>query len=193
MKKQIFYVLMAIIASVGFNSCGTQTRTTGPTTGTTGTTVGTTGDRTATTTGTRTGTVETRGTTTTGTTGTQTRTQMGTQQDQFQLEERTDYSFNNQNYSFSPDRDGNITITRSQGGQQTPYGTMRRAGDSGYYILNTSSDTGEEQVLFGRFDEQGNFRTHRYDRNNDRVEEGQFRTSRPATGTRTGTGNNQRN
>lgn len=223
MKKRIIYFLIALIGTVGFNSCGTQSRTgttTGTTgnTGTTGTVVGTTTETTGTTMGTtRTGTnnqttttgnttTTTRGNTTGNTSGgttrnttgntsgtttgseTQTRsatttgnnpqatTQSGDQQTyDYQLSEDTEYNFENENYRFSPADDDRITISRARNGQETPYGDMRRMGDEGYYMINTTSSTGEEETAFGRFDDEGNFTMYRYDRDRDTVFEESFR------------------
>lgn len=97
---------------------------------------------------------------------------------QFQLDRQTDYSFNNQNYRFSPDNRG-ITITRDRDGRQTPHGTLRSTTDDGYYIMTTTTDTGEERTSFGSFDDEGNFQSFRYDANSGRVIEENFRTGTP--------------
>lgn len=211
MKKRIIYFLIALIGTVGFNSCGTQSRTgttTGTTgnTGTTGTDVGTTTETTGTTMGTtRTGTnnqttttgnttTTTRGNTTGNTSGTtsgnetQTRSATTTGNNQqattqslnqqtydYQLSEDTEYTFENENYRFSPADDDRITISRTRNGQETPYGDMRRMGDDGYYMINTTSSTGEEETAFGRFDDEGNFTMYRYDLDRDTVFEESFR------------------
>lgn len=203
MKKRIIYFLIAVIGTVGFNSCGptqgtndtNQDRTgtgTETTTGTTGTTTGdmsgtTTGDRTGTT-GTTTGTTGDRTGTTgdvTGTTGDPTTTtgttqddyRSGTTQDRnnFELTEATVYTYGTDNYRFTPDSRG-INITRDQEGQESPYGTMRSIGDEGYFIITTTSTTGEEEVAVGRFDEFGNFTIYRYDRTTDDITEENYRS-----------------
>lgn len=193
---------MVAIASVGFTSCGPSSSTTSPNTDrtgtytspsgtTTGTTTGTTGNRSATTTGTTTGTnMGTNTGTTTGTIGDRTVTTGNTrntsvnagstqsQRQNFELRQATDYSFNNQNYRFSPDPRG-INITSSRNGVQNPFGTLRSFGNDGYYILTTTSATGQEETSVGRFDERGNFNTYRYDRTGDRIMEQNYRSSTP--------------
>lgn len=218
MKKQIFYLLMAVLGTVGLNSCGPMTGTNdtnrdGTATPTaTGTTSGTTGDMSGTTTGDRTGTtMDTQGNNqtttvesgnTTGTTRNQTATttgrtgdQMGTTQRQepYRLDRTTDYTYNNENYRFSPDQRGGIEVTRNQDGQETPYGTMRSIGDEGYFIITTITATGDEEMSVGRFDEQGNFTRYRYDRDRDDVTEENFRTTNPISGQNNGTIDNNRN
>lgn len=238
MRTRIIYFLIALIGTVGFNSCGTQSRTgtttgttgntgttgtnVGTTTGTTGTTTGTTrtgtnnqttttGNRTTTTTGgttgnttgTTTGTTtgnnnQNRTATTTGTTtGTNqqgtTRTTRNQQTSEYQLSEDTDYTFGNESYRFSPADNDRINISRTQNGQETPYGDMRRMGDDGYYMINTTSSTGEEETSFGRFDDQGNFTMYRYDRDRDTVFEESFRPGASATSGSGGTNNRQGN
>ncbi len=202
MKKRIVYLLMAAIGTVGFTGCGPGQNTTQDSTGTyesrtgtqmgtqdrAGNTVGTTGNQTATT-----GTSGTRTTTTTGTAGTTTgntgqRTgnvtndgNMSTTpqtRTNFNLDQATDYSYNNENFRFSPDNRG-ISITRDQNGTQTPVGTMRSIGDDGYYMVTTTNASGQEETSVGRFDERGNFTMYRYDRTGDRVTEQNYRSNTP--------------
>src|SRR5690606_14767567 len=162
---------------------GTYGTTTGTEMGTTqdrtGTTVGTTGNQTTTTgttgtTGNQTATTGTSGNRTTTTTGMEGNTTNNTGQrsgnvsgdanmnttaqtrNNFRLNQATDYSYNNENFRFTPDQRG-INITRDQDGTQSPFGTMRSFGDDGYYMITTTNATGEEEFSVGRFDERGNF------------------------------------
>ena len=194
MKRKVICLLMAAMGTVGFTGCGPGQNTSPDRTGTemgttqdrTGTTVGTTGNRTATT-----GTSGTR--TTTGMDGTSTsntgqRTSnvssdanMNTTvqtQNSFRLNETTDYSYNNENFRFTPDQRG-ISITRDLNGTQSPYGTMLSFGDDGYYMVTTTNASGEEEFSVGRFDESGNFTIYKYDQNGDRVTEQNYRSSTP--------------
>jgi len=203
MKKQVIYLLMAAVGTVGFTGCGSgqntspdRTGTYGTATGTemgtqttqdrTGTTVGTTGNQTATT-----GTSGTRTTTgmesgTTSNTGQRTgdvsnNSNMSTTAqtgNTFRLNQATDYSYNNENFRFTPDQRG-ISITRDQSGTQSPFGTMRSFGNDGYYMVTTTNAAGEEEFSVGRFDERGNFTIYRYDRNGDRVTEQNYRSNTP--------------
>jgi len=201
MKKRLIYLLMATIGTVGFTGCGPgqntspdRTGTYGTTTGTemgttqdrSGTTVGTTGNQTTTTgtSGTRT-TTGTEGTTTSNTgqrtgnvSGDANMNTTAQSRNNFRLNQATDYSYNNENFRFSPDQRG-ISITRDQNGTQSPFGTMRSFGDDGYYMVTTTNAAGEEEFSVGRFDESGNFTVYRYDRNGDRVTEQNYRSNTP--------------
>src|SRR5690606_38278422 len=165
MKKQVIYLLMAAVGTVGFTGCGPgqntspdRTGTYGTTTGTemgttqdrSGTTVGTTGNQTTTTgtSGTRT-TTGTEGTTTSNTgqrtgivSGDANMNTTAQSRNNFRLNQATDYSYNNENFRFSPDQRG-ISITRDQNGTQSPFGTMRSFGDDGYYMVTTTNAAGE--------------------------------------------------
>lgn len=207
MKKKMIYLMMAAIGTLGFTGCGPGHNTTQDRTGTydspAGTQMGTqtTQNRTIGTTGNQTATTGTSGTrtTTTGTAGTTTgnidqRAATGTTQttqipghapttttqarNTFQLNQATDYSFNNENFRFTPDQRG-INITRNQDGSHTPFGTMRSFGNDGYYMVTTTNPSGQEEISVGRFDEKGNFTVYRYDRNGDRVTEQNYRSNSP--------------
>lgn len=201
MKKRIIY-LLAVLGTVGFTACGPGQNTgstdqnptgTETTTGTTtGTTMGTTGDRADNTTGTNT-TGNRSSTTTRERTGTtnnhQDRLGNISGQERYQLREATDFSYENESFRFNPDQRG-ITITRLKNGQQTPYGTMRSFGNEGFFIITTTTATGDEETSFGKFDNDGNFTMYTYDSDRDDITERNYRTSRPAN--TTGTGNNNK-
>lgn len=191
MKRRIIYLLMGVIGTVGFYSCGPTFGTNDGTQDRTGTTTETTG-----TTGGTYGTESTRGTT--GTTGNRSNTTTGDRmeasnqrQNNYELRETTDYTYENGNYRFTPDQRG-INVTRNQDGTENPYGTMRSIGDDGYFIITTISETGEEEMAVGRFDEQGNFEIYRYNRDNDEIVEEYYRTTKPVNANMQNRGNNNR-
>ncbi len=83
----------------------------------------------------------------------------------YDLKEQTSYIFDNQEFYFTPD-DRGIIISQIMDGNETPFGTLRRTTDDGFYIL--TSDVNSD-VSFGRFDKEGNFMSYRYDSDLDKV------------------------
>lgn len=198
MKKRLIYLIMAVIGTIGFTGCGpgqnTQERSgtnvgmqTSPDRG--ATTVENRTNRTATTgtSGTRTTTTAPSVNTTTGSTDRRNSNSTVTNdaninttanRPNFRLNEATDYSFNNENFRFTPDPRG-INITRDVDGVQSTFGTMRSFGNDGYYMVTTTNASGEEEFSVGRFDESGHFTIYKYDKNGDRVTEQSYRSSTP--------------
>lgn len=95
----------------------------------------------------------------------------------YDIQEPSDYTFNNQNFRFTPNDRGDLTVSQIQNGTETEIGNLRRTTANGYYIMTSTTDP--NNVSFGRFDEQGNFRTYRYDSSTDRVLEEDYNISTP--------------
>src|SRR5690606_20166459 len=96
----------------------------------------------------------------------------------FKLNAASDYTYENQNFRFTPDQRG-ISITRDQDGTYSPFGTLRSFGNDGYYMVTTTNPSGQEETSVGRFDERGNFTVYKYDRNGDKVIEQNYRSNTP--------------
>ncbi|MCM4160308.1 hypothetical protein FHG64_18995 [Antarcticibacterium flavum] len=95
----------------------------------------------------------------------------------YDIQEPSDYTFNNQNFRFTPNDRGDLTVSQIENGTETEIGNLRRTTANGYYIMTSTSDPND--VSFGRFDEQGNFRTYRYDSTTDSVLEEDYNISTP--------------
>ena len=95
----------------------------------------------------------------------------------YDIQEPSDYSFNNQNFRFTPNDRGDLTVSQMENGTETEIGNLRRTSANGYYIMTSSTDP--NNVSFGRFDDQGNFRTYRYDSTTDSVLEEDYNISSP--------------
>lgn len=98
-----------------------------------------------------------------------------TRSEHFQLKETTTYTFNNEDFTFTPDLD-RIRIKKLQDQEEIELGQLRKTTDDGLYIMTSTLD---EDVSFGRFDSIGNFRTLRYDREIDSVLEDYYKLKRP--------------
>lgn len=95
----------------------------------------------------------------------------------YDIQDPSDYTFNNQNFRFTPNDRGDLTVSQLENGTETEIGNLRRTTANGYYIMTSTTDPND--VSFGRFDEQGNFRTYRYDRTTDSVMEEDYNISTP--------------
>lgn len=94
----------------------------------------------------------------------------------FYLHEPTGYTYQNEDYRFSPDEKG-FSISRVENGRAIDYGTARSV-ENEYYIVNKTA-TGEKETVLGRFDDQGNFTIFSYDRNKDEIIENTFEIQDP--------------
>ena len=94
----------------------------------------------------------------------------------YNIKESSDYTFNNQNFRFTPDEKG-INIYRIENNKEVPIGKLRRTTSDGFYIMTSTTDP--DDISFGRFDRQGNFRTFKYDRAADRVTEEDYYNVNP--------------
>lgn len=95
----------------------------------------------------------------------------------YDIQEPSDYTFNNQNFRFTPNDRGDLTVSQVENDTETEIGNLRRTTANGYYIMTSSTDPND--VSFGRFDDQGNFRTYRYDSTTDSVLEEDYDISTP--------------
>lgn len=95
----------------------------------------------------------------------------------YDIQEPSDYTYNNQNFRFTPNDRGDLTISQMDNGAETEIGNLRRTTANGYYIMTSATDPND--VSFGRFDDQGNFRTYRYDSTTDSVLEEDYNISSP--------------
>ncbi|UJH91798.1 hypothetical protein LZ575_03790 [Antarcticibacterium sp. 1MA-6-2] len=93
----------------------------------------------------------------------------------YNIQESSDYTFNDEKFRFTPDEKG-INIFRIENNKEIPIGKLRRTTSDGFYIMTTTADP---DISFGRFDQQGNFRTYKYDRAADRVTEEDYYNVNP--------------
>ncbi|WP_424493518.1 hypothetical protein [Salinimicrobium sp. GXAS 041] len=85
------------------------------------------------------------------------------------------YSFNNDAYIFTPQAQ-NFIISRIKNNKEEKIGKLFNTTSDGYYIMTT---TPAEPVSFGKFDEQGNFSSFRYDAETDSIIEESFKYEHP--------------
>ena len=85
------------------------------------------------------------------------------------------FTFNNEAYIFTPEARDYI-ISRIENDKEEKIGKLFNTTSDGYYIMTT---TPAEPVSFGKFDEEGNFRSYRYDRELDSVIEENFEIQDP--------------
>lgn len=97
--------------------------------------------------------------------------------DQFILRETTIFSFNNEEFHFTPG-EHQIHITRNQNGKEIPFGTLTQTTDDGFFIMTSPIS---EDVSYGRFDKDGNFRTFRYDSQKDEFIEEVYAIGKPVS------------
>jgi hypothetical protein len=95
----------------------------------------------------------------------------------YDIQDPSDYTFNNQNFRFTPNDRGDLTVSQMENGRETEIGNLRRTTANGYYIMTSTTDP--NNVSFGRFDDEGNFRTYRYDRTTDSVIEEDYNIDTP--------------
>lgn len=122
-----------------------------------------------------------------------TNTTMGTDRPtSYDIQETSNYTFNNQSYRFTPDEQG-INISRMDNDVETPIGNLRRTTADGYYIMTSATDS--DDISFGRFNEDGNFRSYRYDRDTDSIIEDEYTIDTPTdiSGGQNRSGNMQNN
>ena len=81
----------------------------------------------------------------------------------FILKEPTIYIYNNEELKFTPG-EMEVLITKNISGKDSPFATLRLTTDDGFYIM-TSPES--EDVSYGRFDTEGNFRATRFDIDTD--------------------------
>lgn len=93
----------------------------------------------------------------------------------FEITEKTTYSMDDHEFSFTPEKHG-IRVYSMENGEEAEYGFLRKTTTDGFYIM-TSTLT--ENTYFGRFDEQGNLRSYRYDAEKDAVIEENFMIQDP--------------
>lgn len=96
----------------------------------------------------------------------------------FNLKEPTIYNYNNEELHFTP-QNMEILITRNVNGTDSPYATLRLITDDGFYIM-TSPESND--VSYGRFDSQGNFKTLRFDSDEDVFTEEIYIIGKPISG-----------
>ncbi|QED37078.1 hypothetical protein FK178_04850 [Antarcticibacterium arcticum] len=97
--------------------------------------------------------------------------------DQFILREATLFTFNNEELHFTPG-ENEILITRNQNGKETPYATLRQTTDDGFFIMTSPIS---DDVSYGRFDKDGNFRTFRYNSEQDEFIEEVYTIGKPVS------------
>ncbi len=85
------------------------------------------------------------------------------------------YTFNNEAYIFTPQA-RNYIISRIKNNKEEKIGKLFNTTSDGYYIMTT---TPAEPVSFGKFDEEGNFRSYRYDAETDSIIEESFKYEDP--------------
>lgn len=108
----------------------------------------------------------------------------------YNIQDASDYTFNNQSYRFTPDERG-INISRMDNNRETPVGNLRRTTADGYYIMTSATDP--DDISFGRFNEEGNFRSYRYDRDSDSIIEDDYSIDTPTDISGGTTGNRMNN
>lgn len=94
----------------------------------------------------------------------------------YEIVDTTDYTLDTQRYIFTPDENGGVNVQRVDSDGEIDFGNLRRTTADGYYMMITTPD---EETSFGRFDREGNFRSYRYDRENDSIIEENFRIQDP--------------
>lgn len=94
----------------------------------------------------------------------------------YDIQDPSDYTFNNQSFRFTPDERG-INISRMDNDTEVPVGNLRRTTANGYYIMTSATDPND--ISFGRFSEDGNFRSYRYDRDTDEIIEEDYTIDTP--------------
>lgn len=77
----------------------------------------------------------------------------------FNLKEPTVYIYSNEELNFTP-QEMEILITKNINGTDSPYATLRLTTDDGFYVMTSPVN---DDVSYGRFDAEGNFRAMRYD------------------------------
>ena len=95
----------------------------------------------------------------------------------FDLKEPTIYRYNNEDLHFIPG-EMEILITKLVNNTDSPYATLRLTTDDGFYIM-TSPES--EDVSYGRFDMEGNFRSMRYDSDEDEFIEEIYMKGKPVS------------
>lgn len=85
------------------------------------------------------------------------------------------YLYNNTQYTFTPKGMG-YAITLIENGQEVEFGQLRQTTDDGYFMLTTDED---QEASFGRFDDDGNFRALRLDKETDDIIEENFLIQNP--------------
>ncbi len=95
--------------------------------------------------------------------------------DLFEIQERTNFSMNDRNFTFTPEEHG-IRVYNLENGKETEYGFLRRTTTDGFFIM-TSTLT--DDTYFGRFDDKGNLRSYRFNAEEDTVIEENFMIQDP--------------
>lgn len=96
----------------------------------------------------------------------------------FNLKEPTVYVYNNEELNFIPS-EMEILITKNINGTDSPYATLRLTTDDGFYVLTSPEN---DDVSYGRFDTEGNFRAMRYDIDADEFIEEIYMRGKPLSG-----------
>ena len=104
------------------------------------------------------------------------RSNRGERSNFYEIVDTTRYTLDKKKYLFTPDEKG-IKISRvDESGGEINISDLRRTTMDGFYIMTS---TATDEVSFGKFDRQGNFRTYKYDRENDTVIEENFKIQDP--------------
>ena len=95
----------------------------------------------------------------------------------FNLKEPTVYIYNNEELNFTP-AEIEILISKNINGINSPYATLRLTTDDGFYIMTSPEN---DDVSYGRFDAEGNFRAMRYDVDTDEFIEEIYMKGKPVS------------
>ena len=95
----------------------------------------------------------------------------------FNLKEPTVYVYNNEELNFIP-AEMEILITKNINGTDSPYATLRLTTDDGFYVMTSPVN---DDVSYGRFDAEGNFRAMRYDLDADEFIEEIYMRGKPVS------------
>ena len=101
------------------------------------------------------------------------------------LGDTIEYNFQDESYFFTPEAQDYI-ISRIRNNKEEKIGKLFNTTSDGYYIMTT---TPAEPVSFGKFDEEGNFRSYRYDPETDSVIEENYEIRDPGERKNRGRGN----
>lgn len=96
----------------------------------------------------------------------------------FNLKEPTVYIYNNEELNFTPG-EMEIFISKNINGTDSPFATLRLTTDDGFYVMTSPEN---DDVSYGRFDTEGNFRAMRYDIDADEFIEEIYMRGKPLSG-----------